>query len=191
MESPAGMGAGGTAWADLGFCVLQFGQVDSASEFFQKGLTIPTTQMLMNKPRFLLGSALVALARQQLDEATRLVMEARQYVEERSMKYFYPAVAITEAQISLARGNFDNALAQFKNTEVLAQSMLMRPAIWQARAGAAQALSALGRSDEAAELQHDALAMIDEIAGLFSDDTLRTLYLKNVTCKIGLPSQLS
>jgi len=65
----------------------------------------------------------------------------------------------------------------------------MRPTIWQARAGAAACVASQGRMGEAAVKQRDALAMIDEIAGLFTEEKLRTLYVKSATSKAGILPQ--
>jgi tetratricopeptide (TPR) repeat protein len=171
------------AWADLGFCALALGNLEGAGEFFQKGLTIPTTQGLLQRPRFLLGSALVALARGQSEEAARFVREARTFVAERAMKHLYPVVAFTDAQVSTARGDPERGLEHFAHAEALALEMTMRPLVWQARAGAAGVLSALGRADEAEAKRREARAMIDEIAGLFEDDTMRALFVESAVRK--------
>jgi len=181
MEDPVGLSAGGTAWAELGFCFLKVGDVDQAGEFFHKGLNVPTTQMLLNKPRFLIGMALVALARDHIDEAARFVVEARAYVEERAMKNLYPLVWLTEARISAANGNLERALEQFARAEALALEMTMRPLVWQARAAAAGILSALGRTGEAEARRQGARGMIDEIAGLFADERLRVMFVESAT----------
>jgi hypothetical protein len=55
--------------------------------------------------------------------------------------------------------------------------MTMRPLAWQARAGAARSLVALGRADEAERKQREARAMIDEIAGLFEDEAMRAMFV--------------
>ncbi|HLF28278.1 MAG TPA: adenylate/guanylate cyclase domain-containing protein [Anaerolineae bacterium] len=184
LESPLGVPGGAFAWADLGFCALALGEVNRASEFFQKGLTIPTMFMMLNRPRLLIGAALVALAQHQLDEAARLVNEARAYVEERAMKHLYPLVAMTDAQVSADCGETGRALEQYAQAESLAVSMQMRPIVWQARHSAAQLLSGLGRTAEAEAKRNGARTAIDEIAGLFEDQSLRERYLENMALKL-------
>lgn len=61
----------------------------------------------------------------------------------------------------------------------------MRPIAWQARAGAAQVLSALGREGEASEKRGGALGLIHEIGGLFEDQDLRSMYLEDAIKKLG------
>jgi class 3 adenylate cyclase/tetratricopeptide (TPR) repeat protein len=184
MEHPMGAAAGGAAWVELGFCVLAKGDLDHAEEFFQKGLTVPTTQWLLNRPRFLIGMAFVHLARGRTDEAGGLVDQARAFVEERAMKFLFPLVDFADAQVSAARGENERALEQFGRAEELAAAMQMRPLVWQAQAGAARALSALGHAAETEAKRRQARAVIDEIAGLFEDETLQEMFLESALGKI-------
>jgi len=62
--------------------------------------------------------------------------------------------------------------------------MGMRPLVWQLRAGSAQVLSASGRTEAASAKRTEALDMIDEIAGLFQDEELRSSYLENAKGKL-------
>lgn len=62
--------------------------------------------------------------------------------------------------------------------------MKMRPLVWQAHAGAAQLLAAMGRAAEADAKRQAARAMIDEIAGLFEDDNLRAAFVESARKKI-------
>jgi tetratricopeptide (TPR) repeat protein len=180
LEMPIGLPAGGSVWVELGFCVLARGQIDLAHEYFQKGLTVPTTQMMLNRPLFLLGEVEVALALGQLEAAQQLVSEARTFVEERAMKYLYPRVAMLEAKIEAARAEPDRALARFGQAEALALEMGLRPLVLQARQGAAEVLQATGLTREAAEQQRAAQDMRDELAALFTDEHLRALYDSHV-----------
>jgi ATP/maltotriose-dependent transcriptional regulator MalT len=145
---------------------------------------VPTTQWLLNRPRFLIGQAFVQLARGKLDEAAGLIDQARAFVEERAMKFLYPLVAFTDAQVSAARGESEGALEQFGRAEELAAAMQMRPLVWQAQAGAAAVLSALGRAAEAEAKRRQARAVIDEIAGLFEDEKLGEMFAESALGKI-------
>jgi tetratricopeptide (TPR) repeat protein len=169
-----------TAWADAGFCALKVGNVERADELFQKGLNYPTTMGLMVRAQFLLGAGYVALARQQLDDAEKYVSEAREYARARGMNHLEPELALAEARISRARGERDSALDHFARAEKIANELQMRPAVWQARAGASQVLRELGRVDEANAQRDTARATINEIATLFRDENLRGMFLENV-----------
>ena len=131
------------------------------------------------------GYRTLALARDDTEEADRLAREAREFAEDREMRHFYPLIALAAAQIGAVRGETESAVEKFNQAEQLALEMCMRPIVWQARAGAAQALAASGRSGEADAKRHQARAMIDEIAGLFQDDELRNQYVESTTGKLG------
>jgi tetratricopeptide (TPR) repeat protein len=185
LEAPGGPSGAGTAWVDVGFCLLAKGELERAEDLFQKGLTMPTTQGLLNRPMFLAGSAMVSLARQNTEKAATDIAEARTLVEQRAMKHVRPFVTFVEALVSAARGEAELAARQFAQAEALALEMRMRPLIWQTRSGAANALSALGRMDEAEAKRREARLMVDEIASLFADRKLRESFVEGALRKIG------
>ena len=185
LEMPLGTVMGAIAWAELGFCAMALGDLETAREMFDNGLEKPTGPVHLMRPRLLVGSAFLALMAGDMDEASKLVAEARGLAEATQMKHFYPFIAFAEAQVSAASGDVEGALERFAHSEELALEMGMRPLVWQAQAGAAQALSASGRGDEAQEKLRQARAVIDEIAAQFEDDELRSKYLESATSKLG------
>ncbi len=132
----------------------------------------------------LLGTAAVALARNQLDEALSRINMARSYAREHEMMHVYPFVELIAGQVSAARGEYETALEQFNRSEELALDMKMRPSIWQARAGAARVLSHMGRESEAAEKRQQALDMVQEIAVLFKNEEYRAMFLESAYKKL-------
>ena len=102
------------------------------------------------------------------------------------MRNLYPLIALTEARVSVARGERERALEQLARAEQIASAMQMRPMVWQARAEAARVLSELGRVAEAEQKRREAQAMIDQIAGLFTDEKLRAMYLESASQKTSL-----
>ncbi|MCZ6892176.1 MAG: AAA family ATPase [Chloroflexi bacterium] len=184
LEMPLGAAMGGANWADIGFCAMTAGNVTSAGDLFQKGLTISTATKNLVRPQLLVGSAFVALSQGQIDNAKRLVQEARGFAEERHMKHFYPLLALAEGQISTTDGEMEAALESFSRAEALALEMCMRPLVVQARIGAGQILSATGRTSELEEKRHKSQQMIDEIADLFQDDKLRAMYIESAAEKL-------
>ncbi|MBI5649832.1 MAG: AAA family ATPase [Chloroflexi bacterium] len=172
-----------TAWADIGFCALMSGNLERADEFFQKGLNYPTMMGLMVRAQFLLGAGYVALARHQLDDALKFVSAACVYARARGMSHLEPELALADARVSIARGEPGIALEHFARAEKIASEMQMRPAVWQARAGASQVLRELGRDDDANAQRDAARAMINEIAELFRDESLRGMFLENALSK--------
>ena len=185
MELPLGTTTGGMAWAELGFCLLATGDAQQAGEFFEKGLTIPTAFRYLARPLLLVGSAFVALGGGDTSEAGRLVQEAREFVDERAMKHFYPLMALAQAQVSLALGESLQGRENLNRAETLALEMGMKPWAWQAQAGAAGVLASLDRPQEAAAKRSAALGTVNEIAAQFEDQALRSMYLESTLQKIG------
>jgi hypothetical protein len=184
MENPMAASAASSALADLGFCALVIGDVETASQMFNDGLARPTIMGLLEKPRYLVGLALVALAQNQLDDAVKNVQAARAYVEAHAMAYVEPFLDWADAQVRAALGEKVHALELYARAESGAVEMVMRPLVWQSRAHAARLLAAMGRQDEAQGKRQAARAMIDEIAGLFSDEKMREKFLESATKKI-------
>jgi tetratricopeptide (TPR) repeat protein len=184
LTSPNGAPAAGTAFADIGFTALEQDRVDEAAEAFQKGLNFPSMYKYLYQPLLQVGAALVALRRNELVEATKLVDEARGYVEQRGMKNMYPVVASAEAQVLFASGEHERSLDEFARMEALATEMKMSPLIWQACAGEAKVLAALGR-DQQAELEREgARQVIDDMAALFTDQEMRAEFVEGATRKL-------
>ena len=100
------------------------------------------------------------------------------------MQHLYAFVAFADAQVSAAQGRSDQALDSFARAEEQALRMQMRPLVWQARAGAAQALFGEGRTSEAEAKRAEAKDMVEEIAGLFKDEKLRGMFLESAMGKL-------
>ncbi len=77
MENPMTASGASSAYADLGFSALAVGNIETASQMFNNGLTRPTILGLLEKPRYLIGLALVALAQKQMDDAVKQIQLAR------------------------------------------------------------------------------------------------------------------
>ncbi len=185
LEQPLGPVTGGLAWADLGFCVLASGDAQQANEFFPKGLNTPTAFMFLARPLLLVGSAFVALGGGDIEGAGNMIQEAREFTESRSMRHLYPLMSLASAQLSLATEDSNGALENFNKAEELASQMTMRPWTWKAQAGAAQVLAGMGRQGEADAKRSGALATLNEMAGLFEDQEMRSMFLEDATKALG------
>jgi class 3 adenylate cyclase/tetratricopeptide (TPR) repeat protein len=184
LETPIGAILGGAAWADLGFCAMALGDFQLAEESIQKGLNYPTVFSLLERARLLTGAALVALNKNDVSEARRLVDEGRAYAEERDMRHVYPLIALIDGKVHIAAGQTERGLRSFERAESLAGSLDMRPIIWRARAAAAETLLRAGAVEQAAAKGAAARATVEEIAGLFSDPDLRSAYLDNALVRL-------
>lgn len=186
LSNPAGMAAGGTGWAEVGFRLLASGDVGGAAEMFEKGLTVPTMMGTLEMPYHHIGAARVALARGDAAGAESHLAQARTLVESRGMRHRMPLVELTDGRVRSARGEADGALEAFARAEALAAPMGMRPVILEARTEAARWLASLGREAEAEVKRREARAMVEEIAGLFEDPEMRREYLENAARAEGL-----
>lgn len=180
LESPAAAMTGGTAWADVGHCAIEIGDLELAEQVFQKGLNHMTMLSMLERPRHLAGYGLLACAQGKLDEALALVEQAQDYARERGMRHLYPLTSLAAGQVHLARNDVDQALVSFKQAETFAAELKMRPMLWQACIWEAQALTKAGSQEKAQAKRDQARIVIDEIAGLFQDDELRAAYKKNI-----------
>jgi tetratricopeptide (TPR) repeat protein len=177
LEGPMGMVAAGFAWVDIGFSQLRLGEAAAAAETFTKGLTVPTTHGVLNRPLFLLGAALADLAQGNVDPAAGAVREARAIVDSAVMMHLSPVVGLAEGLVAAARGDDEVAVQHLVAAEASATRLGLRPVVYQARAEAAVALARLGRDRDAAEQKAAARSMIQEIGDLFEDPSLRSAYL--------------
>ena len=136
LEHPMGAMGGGTAWADLGVCALEAGQLASARQMFQQGLTTHTLFMYLSRPRFLIGMAQVELAEGDAATAWQHVTAARAFVDERKMQWCDPLVAMAEAKVEAARNRPEPALERYRSAQRAANAMGLRALDAQAQAGA-------------------------------------------------------
>jgi tetratricopeptide (TPR) repeat protein len=185
LESPTGRMAAGTAWADLGHCAIALGDLKVAEEATQQGLNYSNMFMRLERPRHLAAAALLASTNGEHDRAVHLAKEGRTYAAEREMRYLYPFTDLIIGKVLVAQDEYESGLECLEQAELEALDLGMRPIIWQARAGAVDALTRLGRSEQAETKRAAAKAMIVEIANLFEDRNLREAFLRNALGKIG------
>ncbi len=184
LASPAGMMGGGTAWADTGMCALAVGNLTLAADLLEKGMTFPSMFMLLERPRFLTGLALISLYEGRPEDARARNEEASAFAREREMRNAYPPIDICAGKIAASAGDWELALSHFAAAAADAQDMGMRPYLWQARAGAARALAALGRSDEAETSRAAAAATATEMGALFQDRGMAEAFLAHALAQI-------
>jgi tetratricopeptide (TPR) repeat protein len=185
LEHPTGVTAAGFAWVDLGFCLLQNGRADDAAELFVKGLTVPTTHGLLNRPMFLVGAAHAELQLGNVEQAAVHLREARALVDGNAVRYMDPVVSLAEGKLARARGELEAALDRLADAEAKALALGMRPIVWQARAEQAQVLESLGRPAEAQTKQEGGRAMIEEIGALIEDPEMRTAFIETALGRVG------
>jgi len=184
MEVPGGTISAGTAWADLGFCALSIGDLELADEVFQKGLNYPTMFMYVEKARLLAGSAQLALVRGDIDGARRLAEEALAFANEKQMRNMYPLTYLTMGKVHASSDDLETAAEFYNKAEKEAAALNMRPTIWQSQVEAAKVLESHGREDEAREKRASARAIVEEIAGMITDEELRSAYITSTLNRV-------
>ncbi len=188
LELPPSLMMAASVWDELGAYHLALGELDRASEYYQKALSQPSVTMYVERTRALLGAAQVALARGQTPEAAASVDLARQFAEDHALQHEQPSHMLMQAHVSVARGQLESALEQFALAESSALTMTMRPIVLQARMGAAQTLAQLGRDDDAERKRADATATMDEIASFFADAWLRSAFVAHANTMLKVPA---
>ena len=185
LEMPGGNMMGGTAWAELGYCMHAANRHDDASAYFQKGLEIPTITGQLERPRLLVGAARVELDTGNVDRAAQMIAEARVFAEDNSLKFVFPLVACAAGAVAEAQGDLESARVSYSRAEADAIEMGMRPLIWQARVGAARVFAALGQHSEADAKRAAAQDQVDEIGALFENEDLRSKFLESAQAQVG------
>lgn len=179
MEIPSAAAWGALAWAELGFCALSLGEPDQAGEYFERGLSRPSSMEHIVRPQLLVGSGLVAMASGDLDEARLLIDSARGHIEELGTVNDLPLVELADGRLASAEGDFDQALEHLGRSEETAAEMGLRPLRLNALSEAARVYDQLGKPSEAAEWRHMARGLIDEMAALFTDPELRQTFTES------------
>jgi class 3 adenylate cyclase/tetratricopeptide (TPR) repeat protein len=185
LKTPMGAPGGGTGWADLGYCAYALGQVQTAYEYFKQGLTLPSTEMYVQRPRLLAGAALAAQSLGLEEEARTYMEEAHSYTEERGFKFFEPLVHLVDGHVSAMKHENESAVEHYGRAEALAEQMGMRPILWQARLGRATVLHGQGEQAAAQADVEGAERAVSEIAGEFTSEEHRQAYQESMAAKIG------
>jgi tetratricopeptide (TPR) repeat protein len=185
LNAPMGTLVGGSGWADLGFCAHALGEPRIAYQYFQNGLTLPSTQMYVQRPRLLAGAALAAQTLGLDDEAQSYLEEAHRYTEERGFKQFEPLIHLIDGHVSAMKHDTERALEQYSTAEGLAEQMSMRPIAWQAALGRAKMLRERGEQAGARSEFERAEAIVHEIASAFTSEEHRRAFEASKAEKIG------
>lgn len=164
LQTPLGQPGAANGFADLGDGALARGDFERAQEYYDRALNVPSIMKLVLTPRAFCGLAQVALARGELETAQAHLAAADAFATERSMKFYYPFIALGEGQLALASGHLAEARVAFARTESLAAEMGLRPLVARARTDAADALDQLGQTAEAAALRAAAQELNEGLA---------------------------
>jgi tetratricopeptide (TPR) repeat protein len=184
LDMPLGNAFASLVLAEVGFCAIARGDLESAASFLSRGLEAASGSRLFASPQLWLGLGFVSLMRGEIEEAYDLIERARKYAVDHEMRFFYPFAEMALGIFYSGTNQPEVALEHFTEAEELAESMGLLPVLWQTRAGMAAVLTDLGRKDEAEEKRVQARGTVDTIAGRIGDAELRSLFVGNATQKL-------
>jgi len=191
LAAPMGQPAGGFAWADIGFCLLAKGKQTKAQKFFDMGLTQPSQHSLINRPRYLVGFAYLALQRMDLEESLQHVLEAYKYVNEKSLRHLEPEVGLAAGRVFAAREDLNSASEHLDAAYAAADRMGMRPIAWQILLELSKVNTRIGQPIEADSYLQNAYHVVDEIALGINDSDLRNQFYRTANTQINQAGALN
>jgi ATP/maltotriose-dependent transcriptional regulator MalT len=93
---------------------------------------------------------------------------------------------LTKGKVHAGRSEYESALDYFREAGKEAEALNMRPTIWQSQVEAAKVLESRGRVNEAREMRASARVIVEEIAGMFTDDELRSAYIESALSRVDI-----
>jgi tetratricopeptide (TPR) repeat protein len=163
--------------AELGWAALSTGDLEAAAEQFENGVEGTSATKYLEAPALWVGLALVRLAAGDAEAASGLVAGAAEFVDERSMAFFHPLVALGHGTVTMAGGEPEKALRIFGDGAGLAAGMNIAPFEWRLQAARAGALRALGRENEAETAAEAAGSVIADMESRFADPALAAAFV--------------
>ena len=174
VQAPLGNYMASTVWADLGYASLAMGDIDLARDDFANGLGAVSATQYWEKPRLLIGSALVSIETGDVPQAQRLLDQIEAFLLEKELRLFDADLDHARGKALLAEERYEEALERLSAAHDAATAMGLRPLAVQIAVTAATAAMALDRGDVAQEYEEGARTLVAEIARSVIDDELRT-----------------
>lgn len=173
LQKPMGEYQASTVWADLGWANLALGRTDAAEADFKTGQEVSSVTQYWEKPRLLVGRATVLAQAGRFDEAHGYIDEAQTYVLEKGFRFHDPLIARARGDVLFHEGKPSDALAKLAEARDLADVFEWRAMSVSILRLLAQAASAAGDSEAAAEYAARTRAEISSIASSIVNDELR------------------
>jgi class 3 adenylate cyclase/tetratricopeptide (TPR) repeat protein len=177
LGAPLGTAMGSIVWANVGFCALGRGELDTARRMLERARTQPTGLRLFVRPQVLLGEGLLRLAEGDGAGARDALQEAHREAEARGLRFMAPMVHLGTGMVLANLGDASGAAIAFTQAAEGAESLGMRPAAWQARAGLAGALATSGDAQAAAVERERARAGVEQVAAGLTEPADQAAYI--------------
>lgn len=118
--SPLGEYVSSTVWADLGQAALAIGRLDDSEGHFERCLSSSSASKYWEKPRALIGLALVRSRRGDLARGHTLLDEAQTFLQEKEIRSFDPHLEHVRGELFLVEGKTREAIHRLEVAESLA-----------------------------------------------------------------------
>lgn len=171
-DQPLGAFMGATLWANLGYAYLAAGDSVAAEDAFERGLGSSSASQYWEKPRLLIGRALVRSRAGDHAAAVAALDEAQTFLLDKGVHAYDAQLEHARGVTLLAGGRAEEAAARLANAAELAKASGYRVVGLQVATVAAATATALGDEDAAARHRADARALVDEIAAATQDPEL-------------------
>ena len=132
LEKPLGTAMGGMAWAEIGFCALNLGHADQATEMFNNGLTISTAAKIIAKPQLMMGQGMLKMMGGDIPGALSTIDDAQSFADSTRMKHYAPFFGLMRGMMQGASGDPTSALDSFEESKSEALKLGMLPTALQA-----------------------------------------------------------
>ena len=177
LTPPMGDFLASTTWAHLGWTNVARGLWDQAAEDFTFGLEVSSTTRFFERPRLLLGSVFVALARDETEAARAVIAEIRTYVQERAITLHDARLALADGMLATQTGDLQAAAEWLRLADSVAGLTGQRLVRRDAALARFDLALAADDADGAAAAAGEATALADQVASEMMDATLRASFL--------------
>lgn len=185
--SPLGEYVSSTVWADLGHAALAVDRLDDSEGHFERCLRSSSASKYWEKPRALIGLALVQSRRGDIARGHSVLDEAQTFLQEKEIRSFAPYLEHVRGELLLVEGKAREAISRLENARSLASDQGCRilhievaGAEARAAAFAEDSQTARGHLDRARdEVRALAAAIVDpELSRAFETSWLERLQVE-------------
>ena len=166
-----------TTWRQLGDASQCLGRDEDAAQDYATGLHASSTTRLWERPKLLIGAAMIDLASGDAAAARRRTEEATAYVMTHGLATYDADVALAVAQIAMAAGELSDAEAHLQRAWDVAVAQGRRLIARDIAVRRSEVARRQGRDEEATGHRAQAAHLTEAMASSFADEALRAAFL--------------